>query len=662
MSALLDVRDLSVAVQRRSGTLGLVERVSLTIAPGEVVCLAGESGSGKSLTALSVMRLAEYRGAVVTHGAIRFEGQDLARLSQRKMSTLRGRRIGLISQEPMTAFDPLFPIGAQIAEILTRHLGFGGTEARARVLELLERVRVPDPAMRAGQYPHELSGGLLQRAMIALALACNPALLIADEPTTALDVTIQAQILDLLRDISAESNLSVLLITHDLGAAARIADRVVVMYAGRIAEQGTAAAILSRPVHPYTQGLLRAVINDASTDASARGGRLYAIPGTMPAAHDFSTGCRFHPRCAQASTRCAAEAPPLARSAASEAACWHPQPMPALAITIPATPAPAATPARKQAVLVEAVDLTRHYPLPGHRTLRAVDGVSLNLNEGEVFGLVGESGSGKSTLARLLLRMEPPNSGTVLFDGVDLASLSPPLLRRARRDMQMIFQDPAGSLDPRWTVGDSIAEPLRIHNIDNASGRRARVEELLRQVGLDAGWAKRLPHQLSGGQRQRVAIARAIALRPRLLVADEAVSALDVSVRAQIVNLLQDVGAALGLTTLFIGHDLALMRHISDRIGIMYLGRLVETGPSGEVFSAPAHPYTRGLIAAIPAIGIQRPRDTALLPGELPSAANPPPGCRFHTRCPLATPRCRVEEPVLTHQGGGRAVACHFPL
>ena len=654
MNALLDVRALSVAARRKAGPLELVDKVTLTIAPGEIICLAGESGSGKSLTALSVMRLAEYRGAALTQGAINFEGQDLARLSQRGMSALRGRRIGLISQEPMTAFDPLFPVGAQIAEILRRHLGLGGAQAQARAVELLARVKVPDPGLRARQYPHELSGGLLQRAVIALALACGPALLIADEPTTALDVTIQAQILDLLKDISTDSNLSILLITHDLGAAARIADRVVVMYAGRIAENGPVEAVLSQPVHPYAQGLLRAVIGGAS----ARDGQLYAIPGTMPAAHEFPSGCRFHPRCAQASARCAAEAPPLTRAGESETACWHPYPLPAMA----AAPRRAAAPVREPSVLVRAVSLSRQYRLSGSAPLRAVDDVSLSIHEGEVFGLVGESGSGKSTLARLLLRMEAPTSGTVLYAGEDLAQHTPQALRRLRRDMQMIFQDPAGSLDPRWRIGDSIAEPLRIHNIGDTAERRARVEELLLQVGLDAGWAKRLPHQLSGGQRQRVAIARAIALRPRFLVADEAVSALDVSIRAQIVNLLQEISAELGLTCLFIGHDLALMRHISDRIGIMYLGRLMETGPAAAVFQAPAHPYTRGLIAAIPALGPQPSRAVPLLAGELPSAANPPPGCRFHTRCPIATARCREEEPALTPAGGGRAVACHFPL
>jgi peptide/nickel transport system ATP-binding protein len=653
MNALLDIRGVSVAARQKSGPLGLVDRVSLSLAPGEILCLAGESGSGKSLTALSVMRLAEYRGAVLTQGAIHFEGQDLAGLSQSRMSALRGRRIGLVSQEPMAAFDPLFPIGAQIAEVLIRHLGLDRKQAHTRVVELLGRVRVPDPELRAKQYPHELSGGLLQRATIALALACDPVLLIADEPTTALDVTIQAQILDLLKDISTAQALSVLLITHDLGAAARIADRVAVMYAGRLAETGPAAAILSSPVHPYTQGLLRAVINDTTS----RSGELYAIPGAMPAAHAFASGCRFHPRCVHASARCAAEAPPLLRAGQHESACWHPQLLPPLA----AAPVRAVAAARAAKILVEAKALTRHYPLSGGKILRAVDGVSLSLNEGEVFGLVGESGSGKSTLARLLLRMEKPTTGVITFDGEDLAGLPEKSLRRLRRDMQMIFQDPAGSLDPRWSIGDAIAEPLRIHNIGTAAERRARTEELLRKVGLDEGWARRFPHQLSGGQRQRVAIARAIALKPRFLVADEAISALDVSIRAQIVNLLQEIGAELGLTSLFIGHDLALMRHISDRVGIMYLGRLVETGPATEVFRAPAHPYTRGLIAAIPTLGPQVPRGAKLLAGELPSAANPPPGCRFHTRCPIATARCRVEEPVPTVRDG-RAVACHFPL
>jgi len=498
--------------------------------------------------------------------------------------------------------------------------------------------------------------------MIAMALACGPELLIADEPTTALDVTIQAQILRLLAELQAETGMAILLITHDLGIAAQVADEVAVMYSGRIVEQAPVARIFRHPAHPYTRGLLRSLVDGALP----RGMRLPAIPGTIPRLDQPPTGCRFHPRCPVASRLCAAEAPPAIARGDGMVACWHPDAadppqmlsQPRATVELPRSDIP----------LVEVENLHRHYPLgsawlPGRRrAVRAVDGVSLQIELGETFGLVGESGCGKSTLGRVLAGLERPTAGAVRFGGQDLATLSGSALHRIRRDMQVVFQDPHGSIDPRWTVGAIVAEPLRVHVGLAAAARHARVQELLAQVGLDPAWTSRYPHQLSGGQRQRVAIARAIALNSRFVLLDEAVSALDVSVRAQVVNLLLDLKAQLGLTYLFIGHGLHVVRHVSDRIGVMYLGRLVEVGPADAVFTAPAHPYTRALLAAIPLPDPAARQGFAPLDGEIPSPASPPAGCRFHTRCPFVQLRCRTEDPLPHRTDDGREVACHFPL
>jgi peptide/nickel transport system ATP-binding protein len=662
MDSLLELHDLSVTLQTSTGPAEIVRSIGLGIGAGEIVCLVGESGSGKTLTALSITRLVDYRGGKITQGEIRLDGRNLAQLSQSQMSELRGDKIGLVFQEPMTAFDPLFSIGEQMGEVLIRHRGMNRRTARAEASALLARVKLPDPHLRVDQYPHQLSGGMLQRAMIAMALACGPELLIADEPTTALDVTIQAQILQLLLDIRTETGLSILLITHDLGVAASIADRVAVMYSGRIVENGPVEQILSQPAHPYTRGLLQSVI---SGDLR-QGERLYSIPGTVPSLNALPSGCHFHPRCARASDRCRSEVPPLARTGATELACWHPHREP-IAIR-QSEPAAASVPVSQSGrPLFDVQDLHKHYRLSGgwpglHRpNLRALDGVSFQIRENEVFGLVGESGSGKSTLARVLLQLERATSGRIDFDGEDITQFSQAKLRRARRNMQMIFQDPHGSIDPRWKIGDIIGEPLAIHESLSASERREKVTLLLQQIGLDPAWADRHPHQLSGGQKQRAAIARAIALKPRFVLADEAVSALDVSVRAQIINLLQEFKEELGLTYLFIGHSLELMRHISDRIGVMYLGRLVEVAPAEALFRQPAHPYTRGLIDSIPSLDPAR-RKPGVIGGEIPSPTQPPSGCRFHTRCPLAIARCREEDPQLVAYASERAVACHFPL
>uniref|UniRef100_UPI001C3106FE dipeptide ABC transporter ATP-binding protein n=1 Tax=Cohnella sp. GbtcB17 TaxID=2824762 RepID=UPI001C3106FE len=565
MQSLLEIEQLSVGFRTKRGFLQALHDVSLTIAPGETVCLVGESGSGKTVASKAVMRLVDYENGHIEGGRIALNGVDLTALTQGELRSLRGKRIAMIFQEPMAAFDPVYTIGYQLVETILRHERKTKAEAKAHAAGLLARVGIPEPELRMKQYPGELSGGMLQRAMIALALSCGPELLIADEPATAHDVTFQAQILHLLQELKAEFGMSILLITHDLGIAAQLAVRIVVMYAGRIREQATAAELFSQPHHPYTSGLLRSV----ATLDTEKGDRLYAIAGSIPSLSKLPEGCVFHPRCPHATDRCRASAPPLSRRGDREAACWHADALlqegalsaredavqrgesaaavveterhAAAALVQEAVPGEHETAEKNDAAqakagsieLFKVEDVCKYYPIkrgfPGRSRalVRAVDGVSFSIREGETLGLVGESGSGKSTLGRLLLQLEPVTSGRVLFEGEDLTRLGASRLRQTRRHMQMIFQDPYGSLDPRWNVGDLVGEPLAVHHGLAGKEKKQRVEELLAAVGLDHGIVSRHPHEFSGGQRQRIGIARAIALHPKFVLADEAVSALD---------------------------------------------------------------------------------------------------------------------------------------
>ncbi|GLX66239.1 ABC transporter ATP-binding protein [Paenibacillus glycanilyticus] len=677
MEALLNIQELSVGFRTNKGLLEAITNISFSIQPGETVCLVGESGSGKTVTSKAIMRLIDYEKGSITRGSILLQGRDIAALPEAELRQLRGKRVAMVFQEPMAAFDPVFTIGQQIVETIIQHERVSRRVAWDRGIELLSRVGIPEAAIRMKQYPGELSGGMLQRAMIAMALSCSPDLLIADEPTTALDVTIQAQILQLLKELQQELGMSILLITHDLGIAAEMADRIIVMYAGRIVEQGTAEELFAKPRHPYTRGLLQSI---PPLD-SVRGERLYAIQGSIPSLAALPEGCLFHPRCEYATERCRAEAPPLVEQSGSMAACWHAEQVaaePAIRSKSAALRVEASAVHEEQSeagfsrtdseILFSAEHLRKYYPVKRRsfaapRTfIRAVDDVSFSIRRKETFGLVGESGSGKSTLGRVLLQMEQATSGKVLFQGKELTGLNGAQLRPLRKDMQVIFQDPYGSLNPRWTIGDSIAEPLKVHGSWTAGKRRHRVEELLGLVGLDPASASKYPHEFSGGQRQRIGIARAIALNPSFILADEAVSALDVSVQAQIVNLLQELQRKLGLTYLFIAHGLQIVRHISDRIGVMYLGKLVEIAPSDELFRQPAHPYTKLLIESIPQPVPGQHGSTAPIQGEIPSPANPPSGCRFHPRCSFATERCRKEQPELRPLGEDRYAACHYTL
>ncbi|HKN98493.1 MAG TPA: ABC transporter ATP-binding protein [Pseudonocardiaceae bacterium] len=662
---LLAVRDLRTQIRRGRDVVTPVDGISFDIAPGETVGLVGESGCGKTMTGMSIMRLLPGSGRI-TAGSVRLAGRDLASLGARDMRQARGRDVAMVFQDPMTSLNPTITIGRQITEAVRLHRDTTPAAARERALEVLRLVGMPQPEQRLGSYPHELSGGQRQRVMIALALACEPKLLIADEPTTALDVTIQAQILELLRSLRDRLGMGVLLITHDLGVIAGQADRVLVMYAGRIVESAPTRELFARPRHPYTEALLGAI---PRLD-QRRHEELRSIPGLPPDLAHPPAGCRFAPRCAFATDRCRTEDPVLTDDPDHAYACFHPRPVrqPA-ARTAPVTAATAADPVNDGDTLLELVDVHKEYPITGgflrRRTgaLKAVSGISLTVAAGETFALVGESGCGKSTTGRLIVGLDEPTMGTISFAGRSAGS------RRAGgrmrpRDMQLVFQDPSASLDPRMKVGTSLAEPLLLQHIGDRRERAARVGEMVDQVGLARAALDRYPHEFSGGQRQRIGLARALMLRPRLVVADEPVSALDVSVQSQVLNLMRSLQRAMGLTYVVISHDLSVVKYLADRIGVMYLGKLVEVGAADGIYRQPAHPYTAGLLDAIPEPDPVREREKEHQPmaGELPSAIDPPSGCRFRTRCPLAQDRCAVEEPVLRPFSADQSAACHFPL
>jgi peptide/nickel transport system ATP-binding protein len=666
---LLSVEDLHVHFVTTRGVVRAVEGLSYQVRPGEMVAIVGESGCGKSVSALAVMRLLAKPAGRIVGGRVVFGGRNLLELADDDMREIRGRDIGMIFQEPMTSLNPVLPIGAQITESLFVHLRMEPAAARARALELLKMVGMSDPERRLGQYPHQFSGGMRQRVMIAIALACNPKLIIADEPTTALDVTIQAQILQLLQGLSRELGVAMIVITHNLGIVARYADRVNVMYAARPAEQGPAEAVFAQPLHVYTAGLLRSV---PRLD-QPRGQRLETIEGLPPSLLDPPPGCRFAARCAARRDACEAAPPPLvevqprhfsACIRAPELAARGPA---ALGLASGEVAGVAAHKVLEHAPLLEVRGLKTYFEVGGglvggHKAVvRAVDDVSFEIRAGETLGLVGESGCGKTTVGRTLLRLERESAGTIRFDGADITRASADELKRYRRAVQVIFQDPYSSLNPRMTVGEIIAEPMRVHRlVPNRKRARARVAELLGQVGLFEYMAERYPHELSGGQRQRVGIARAIALEPRFIVCDEPVSALDVSIQAQIINLLEELQQRLGLTYLFIAHDLAVVRHISDRVVVMYLGRAMEVADRDSLYSSPLHPYTQALLDAVPIPDptLERRRARPVLGGEVPSPLNPPPGCVFSTRCPKAGAECQAGVPELREVRPGRFAAC----
>ncbi len=669
MTELLRVQDLRTDIRRRKDAVHPVDGVSFTVRRGETVGLVGESGCGKTMTAMSIMKMLPPGGRIVS-GSVELSGKDLVPLDAAQMRRVRGRQIATVFQDPMTSLNPTMTIGDQIAGPVRVHLRCSRAQARQRAEEVLGLVGMPRPAERLDAFPHQLSGGLRQRVMIAMALACQPALLIADEPTTALDVTIQAQILHLLDDLKARLDMGMLLVTHDMGVIAGRADRVLVMYAGRIVEAAPTDVLFARPRHPYTEALLGAIPRMTQD----RGQDLYSIPGLPPDLSDPPAGCRFAARCRYATQECRDSDPALTeREPDHQYACFHPRLDPAAET---AAVIAAAVTARTEAAAGAAAPLLAldavHKEFGVRRgvlqrtvaSVKAVSGVSFEVAAGETFGLVGESGSGKTTVGRLIATLEQPGSGSIRFDGTELSALSGGALRRARRDVQLMFQDAYASLDPRMQVGSSLREPLMIQHIGDRASRRARVDELLDGVGLPRSAADRYPHEFSGGQRQRIGLARALALSPRLIVADEPVSALDVSIQAQVLNLMKSLQARFALTYVLISHDLSVVKYLADRIGVMYLGKLVEIGASEAIYARPTHPYTAGLLEAIPEPDpvLERAKPPEVITGELPSALDPPSGCRFRTRCPLAQDQCAVEEPPLRAFGDDHLAACHFPL
>jgi peptide/nickel transport system ATP-binding protein len=668
---LLEVEDLHVHFVTTRGVVRAVEGISYKVRPGETVALVGESGCGKSVSSLAIMRLLARPAGRVVAGRILFQGRNLLDLMEDEMRQIRGRDIAMIFQEPMTSLNPVLTIGFQIMEPLMIHLGMTTEAARARAAELLKLVGIPDADRRLDQYPHQFSGGMRQRVMIAIALSCNPKLVIADEPTTALDVTIQAQILKLMKDLSRDLGIALVVITHNLGIVARYADRVNVMYAARMAEQGTAADVFAKPLHPYTAGLLRSV---PRLD-QPRGLKLETIDGLPPNLLDPQSGCRFAPRCPAQQPACTRAPPPLIEAEPHHySACIRAQELarvgPAGLGLQSANPRPPAPKQLDRSQPVLRVHELRTYFEVGagvqvfkrqRSEVRAVDGLSFEVFRGETLGLVGESGCGKTTVGRTLLRLEQATSGEIVFEGANVTRAQGQQLKDYRRKIQVIFQDPYSSLNPRMTIGQIIAEPLRVYRIvPDARSARSRVAELLAQVGLFEYMAERYPHELSGGQRQRVGIARALAMQPSFIVCDEPVSALDVSIQAQIINLLEELQQKYRLTLLFIAHDLAVVRHISDRVIVMYLGKVMEIAYRDALYADPLHPYTKALLDAVPIPDprLEAKREYRVLGGEVPSPLNPPRGCVFHTRCPLASEECKMAVPELREVKPRQFAAC----
>ena len=606
--SLLDIRNLDVRFETPDGEVHAVRDLSFELDQGETLGVVGESGSGKSQTVLSLIGLLADNGRA--SGTALFDGQDLFKHSPEALRRIRGRRISMIFQDPMTSLNPYLTIAEQMVQVVREHDKTTRRAARDRCLQMLEAVKIPDAGARLDCYPHELSGGMRQRVMIAASLLLDPEILVADEPTTALDVTVQAQILELMRDLNRRLGTAIILITHDLGVIAGLCERVLVMHDGESREQGNVRDVFYRPSHPYTKALLKAVPRlDAeraqrlapATDAQ---GQQAAAASSVPA-HDAS--------------------------------------------------------------LLSVDGLKVHFPirtggwLGRTRPLRAVDGVDLDLRPGETLGIVGESGCGKSTLARAILRLVPTTAGNVCLLGQSMGELDKRALREMRRDAQVIFQDPLASLNPRMTVGNIVSEPLWTHFPElDADEVSAQVADVLRRVGLSGRELNRYPHEFSGGQCQRIGIARALVLKPKVIICDEPVSALDVSIQAQIINLLMDLQGEFGLALIFIAHDLAVVRHISHRIMVMYLGQIMEVATRQALYETPLHPYTRALISAVPIPDPdkERARDRELLPGDLPSPIDPPSGCRFRTRCRFAEERCRMEVPELRPLRGSQ-VACH---
>lgn len=668
---LLVLDDLKTDIELRTSTVHALSGIDLEVHVNETVGIVGESGSGKTMTALSIMGLLP-QGGHIAGGSIYLAGRSLGELPQKELRRLRGTEVGMIFQDPLTSLNPTMKIGRQVAEPLIIHERMPKKDALARAIETLKRVGMPRPESVANSYPHQLSGGMRQRVMIAMALVCRPRLLIADEPTTALDVTTQKQILDLIDELRDEYSMGVILITHDLGVVAGHTDRVAVMYGGRIVETATTTELFANPLHRYTTSLLAAL----PERALETGKRLFSIPGAPPSLTEPPIGCRFAERCMWATGECSASYPPVTTLGKHAYSCLHPS-SPKDTADSPPLHRNTTEPTRDSGIAaegtikaLEVIEASKTYKAgPGGffgrsaGVVSAVDRVSLSITRGETYGLVGESGCGKSTVGRLIAGLEATSSGEVRILGVDLAHLKGKDRKAIHQDVQMMFQDSYAAMDPRMRIEQILSEPLEIQKAMPRAQIERKIEEILDQVGLPRESLDRYPHEFSGGQLQRIGFARALALEPDLIVADEPVSALDVSVQAQVLNLMKDLQHTLGLSYVFISHDLAVVQYMADRIGVMYLGRIVEEGPARDVIANPCHPYTRALIDSIPVPDpfFEQSRDAVHVSGEPPSAINPPQGCRFRTRCPFATDECTIQ-PILVGEAGEHRVACHHPL
>jgi peptide/nickel transport system ATP-binding protein len=676
VTALLKLEDLRTNIQLKRSVVHAVDGVTLHVDEGETLGVVGESGCGKTMTALSIMNLLPNGGHIVG-GTITLGGREITSLDDEAMRNVRGNEIGMIFQDPLSSLNPAHSVGKQIAEAVLLHREVSKKEAYDRAAEVLDLVGLPRARERMDEYPHQFSGGMRQRVMIAMALACEPKLLIADEPTTALDVTIQKQILELIDNLRQRLGMAVILVTHDLGVIAGRADRVAVMYAGRVVETTETGALFDNPRHPYTEALFQALPEKSAESRE----RLYSIPGAPPDLTRPPAGCRFAPRCRYATDRCRAEDPVLlGETTAHTFACFYP--VGAKEKTVAGQLVVVEPVAEEEAevaditvageVVLSAKDLVKDFPVTRGALLQrkignvsAVAGVSFDIRKGETLGLVGESGCGKTTIGRMLVGLEKPTAGVIRFGGKDLAKSSGRQYRRERRDIQYMFQDSYASLDPRMRAGAILREPLVVQRVGSRKDQTARIKEMLGKVGLPESAMERYPHEFSGGQRQRLGFARALMLDPQLIVADEPVSALDVSIQAQVLNMMRDLQNELGLTYMFISHDLSVVRYLSNHIGVMYLGKLVEIGAADEVYLRPAHPYTKGLIESAPTADpeAERAKTQLGITGELPSAIHPPSGCRFRTRCPLAQEICATVEPELKPHGvTNHLAACHFAL